>query len=170
MIVSASVGRVRCPACGESETKVVDSRSADEETSVRRRRSCTDCDHRFTTFERVEEVPLRVHKRSGSVTDFDEEKIVSGLIAACKGRPLTRADFEQIAVRVGEGARSEGGDVTSEWVGLAVLEQLREMDPVAYLRFASVYKGFDNLADFEREARLIKVDSEAAAASEAAEV
>ncbi len=162
MTDTASVGMVRCPGCGESETKVIDSRSADEETSVRRRRSCLGCDYRFTTFERVEELPLRVMKRSGVAVAFDEEKIVSGLVAACKGRPLTRSDFEDIAAGVVESARSEGGEVSSEWVGLAVLEQLREMDPVAYLRFASVYKGFDNVADFEREARLIKVDPEIA--------
>lgn len=159
MIHADTVVRVRCPACGESETKVVDSRSADEETSVRRRRGCLACDYRFTTFERVEELPLRVVKRSGDAVPFDEQKIVSGLVAACKGRPLAKSDFEDIADRVADKARSEGCEVSSEWVGLAVLDQLRDVDPVAYLRFASVYKGFDNVDDFEREARLIKVDS-----------
>ncbi len=145
---------------------------------MRRRRSCLDCDYRFTTFERIEEQPLRVVKRSGVGVPFDEEKIVSGLVAACKGRPLTRTDFEGIAERVAEAARFEAGEVSTEWVGLAVLEQLRAMDPVAYLRFASVYKGFDNVADFEREARLIKVNDskagpgvdQAPPASETAEV
>lgn len=159
MIKADTVARVRCPACGEFDTKVVDSRSADDETSVRRRRGCLSCDHRFTTFERVEEQPIRVIKRSGGSVLFDEQKIVSGLVAACKGRPLTIDDFDAIADRVAERARAEGSDVTSEWIGLTVLDQLRERDPVAYLRFASVYKGFDNLADFEREARLIKVKS-----------
>lgn len=141
-----------------TDTRVVDSRAADEGASIRRRRECTSCGQRFTTFEKVEEAPLVVVKRSGERQPFDGDKIVGGLAAACKGRPLVAADLEGIVDGVRERARSKGYEVTSEWVGLAVLDQLRSIDQVAYLRFASVYKDFNDVDDFEREARLIKVD------------
>ena len=98
-------------------------------------------------------------KRSGAREPFDGEKISKGLIAASKGRPVELADFERLVCEVEEEARSSGGDVTSEWVGLAVLDRLRNVDEVSYLRFASVYKSFTDIADFEREARLIKLEA-----------
>ncbi len=156
-MLAASVEQVRCPTCFESESRVVDSRSADEGQSIRRRRACSSCGERFTTFERVESVPLLVVKRSGPAEPFDVEKLVEGLTAACKGRPLTRDDFERMAIEIEDAGRAVGAEVTTEWIGLQVLDHLRSRDPVAYLRFASVYKGFDNLDDFEREARLIKI-------------
>ena len=156
-MLAASLGAMRCPVCVEADTRVVDSRAADEGASIRRRRECAGCGNRFTTFERVEEHPLVVVKRSGRREPFDGAKIVSGLMAACKGRPLTEADFEQLVCRVEETVRHDGYEATSERIGLAVLDELRKLDEVAYLRFASVYKGFENIADFEREARLIKV-------------
>lgn len=147
-----------CPLCHSADTKVVDSRAADGGASIRRRRECLACHRRFSTFERVEELPLSVVKRSGEREPFDPAKITGGLLAACKGRPLAAADFDRLADQVEESARLQGHEVTSEWVGLAVLERLRSLDDVAYLRFASVYKSFDGIDDFEREARLIKVD------------
>jgi transcriptional repressor NrdR len=149
---------VLCPVCHSVDTKVVDSRSADGGLAIRRRRECVDCHRRFSTFERVEEAPLVVVKRSGGHEPFDPAKITGGLLAACKGRPLSTADFDRLASEVEEAARGLGSEVSSEWVGLAVLERLGQLDQVAYLRFASVYKSFDGIDDFEREARLIKVD------------
>lgn len=149
---------VLCPICHSADTKVVDSRSADGGLAIRRRRECLSCERRFSTFERVEEAPLAVVKRSGGREPFEPAKITAGLLAACKGRPLSAADFDRLAAEVEESARAQGPEVTSEWVGLAVLDKLRSMDQVAYLRFASVYKSFDGIDDFEREARLIKLD------------
>jgi transcriptional repressor NrdR len=142
----------------EADTRVVDSRSADDGASVRRRRECGACGHRFTTFERLEECAVVVVKRSGQREGFDTAKIVSGLVAAAKGRPLTDTDFELLAHRVEDRVRQEGTEASSEAVGLLVLDELRKLDEVAYLRFASVYKHFDNIEDFTREARLIKVE------------
>ena len=155
----ASLYRVLCPICRSADTKVVDSRSADGGTAIRRRRECMGCGRRFSTFERIEELPLVVVKRSGDREPFDARKITVGLLAASKGRPVTGADFDRLAAEVENVARARGGDVSSEWVGLAVLERLRCLDDVAYLRFASVYKSFDGIDDFEREARLIKLDT-----------
>ncbi len=163
----AILGGVLCPICHSAETKVIDSRSADGGSAIRRRRECLDCLRRFSTFERVEEAPLVVVKRSGLREPFDPTKITAGLLAACKGRPLTAGDFDRLAGQVEDAARAQGAEVSSEWVGLAVLERLRNLDDVAYLRFASVYKSFDGVDDFEREARLIKVDDPSDSASPA---
>lgn len=149
---------MRCATCGGSESKVIDSRSADDDTTIRRRRQCMACDHRFTTFERLEEVPVFVVKRNGDREPFDRRNIVAGLQASAVGRPFESADFDRIACAVEDEARLIGSEVSSEWVGIAVLEQLRTVDIVAALRFASVYKGFTEAADFERELRLIKRD------------
>lgn len=147
---------MRCPECDDAESKVIDSRSSDDGASIRRRRQCLGCAARFTTFERIEELPLVVVKREGSRVPFDRQKIIDGLVAAAKGRPLTAADFTSIASAIEEDARLIGPEISSEWVGLAVLDRLRAHDPVAALRFASVYKGFSDVDDFEREMRLIK--------------
>lgn len=148
-----------CPVCHADDTRVVDSRGADEGVAIRRRRHCSSCDRRFTTFERIEEQPVVVTKRDGIRQPFCRDKIVRGLLSASKGRPLDAAFFEALAVDVEEAARVGGSEVTSEWVGLAVLERLRDVDQVAALRFASVYKGFTGVDDFEREMSLIKCDS-----------
>ncbi|MBA3281332.1 MAG: transcriptional repressor NrdR [Acidimicrobiia bacterium] len=142
---------MRCPACGGFDDKVVDSRQADDGTSIRRRRACLGCRRRFTTFERLDEVPLLVVKRSGDREPFDRTKVITGLLAATKGRPVDVDQLEELASSVEEALRSDGTDVASNEVGLAVLERLRELDVVAAVRFASVYKEFDDLADFERE-------------------
>lgn len=142
---------MRCPACGGFDDKVVDSRQSEDGTSIRRRRACLACQRRFTTFERLEEVPLLVVKRSGDREPFDRAKVVAGLQAATKARPVHPADLEDLAVAVEESARLEGSEITTEAVGRSVLERLRTLDVVAAVRFASVYKEFDDLADFERE-------------------
>jgi transcriptional repressor NrdR len=147
---------VRCPVCSALDDRVVDSRTADDGTAIRRRRECTGCGGRFTTYERVEEVPLVVVKRSGDREGFERGKIVDGLRAAAKSRPLDETDLESIAMGVEEELRLGGtSDVPSERIGLLVLERLRDVDQVAYVRFASVYKGFDEAADFERELTLL---------------
>jgi len=147
---------VRCPACSSDDDRVVDSRTSDDGATIRRRRECLECRRRFTTYERIEEVPLVVVKRSGEREPFDRVKIVVGLRAAAKSRPLSDDQLEAIAADVDDHLRLAGvGDVASERVGLLVLDHLRELDHVAYMRFASVYKGFDDAADFEREITLL---------------
>jgi transcriptional repressor NrdR len=150
-----SLGHVRCPWCLADDDRVVDSRVVEDGAAIRRRRECTGCGHRYTTFERIDEVPLMVTKRSGERQAFDRGKVIDGLRAATKNRPVTEEQLEVVARAVEEALR-EGGQATSEQVGLAVLERLREVDEVAYLRFASVYKGFEGADDFRREAGLLK--------------
>jgi transcriptional repressor NrdR len=151
-----SVAHVRCPACATFEDKVVDSRANDDGSAIRRRRECLACGHRFTTFERYEELPLVVVKRSGDRAPFDRVKIEAGVRAAAKGRPVDDHQVAELAAVVEDELRLVGGEVPSEQVGRAVLERLVELDQVAYVRFASVYKGFDDPADFQREVRLLK--------------
>jgi transcriptional repressor NrdR len=153
---SGSVQAVRCPSCARDDDKVVDSRANDDGSAIRRRRECLACGHRFTTFERCEEVPLLVLKRSGDRVPFDGSKVEAGIRAAAKGRPIDDAQAAALAREVADSLRLLGVDVTSEEVGLAVLDRLRDVDEVAYVRFASVYKGFDDAADFQRELRLLK--------------
>lgn len=144
-----------CPSCHADDTKVVDSRLAEEGVSVRRRRQCLTCSYRFTTFERVEEVPLTVVKSDGACQPFDRDKIRFGVMAATKGRPVDAAKVEQVAAAVEDEIRLIGNEVTSSQIGLCVLDHLRVLDEVAYLRFASVYKNFDAAADFESELELL---------------
>lgn len=147
---------MRCPGCGALRDRVVDSRQADDGASIRRRRECEACGGRFTTFERVEEVPLQVRKRDGSVEPFDASKVAAGVSAACKSRPV---EPTQIAVLVGEvedALRAQGREVDTDAVGLEVLSRLRALDEVAAVRFASVYKSFDTIGDFEREIGLLQ--------------
>ena len=142
------------------DDKVVDSRAADDGVAIRRRRECLACGRRFTTYERLEEVPLTVLKRSGQRVPFDRSKIVDGVRAASKNRPVGEDEMQVLAADVEEAMRMIGSDVTSQQVGVAVLERLRELDEVAYLRFASVYKGFSGALDFEREAGMLTKSTE----------
>lgn len=146
---------MRCPACASPDDKVVDSRAADDGSSIRRRRQCLACGRRFTTYERVEEVSLAVVKRSGDRVPFDRARVMRGVEAAAKNRPVTPERVSLLAEEVEDQLRLVGGEVTSEQVGMAVLERLRELDQVAYMRFASVYRGFSGPADFERELTLL---------------
>ena len=151
---------MRCPVCSSPDDRVVDSRLADDGGAIRRRRECLRCGRRFTTYERLEELPLTVVKRSGQRQPFDRAKIVAGLRAAAKNRPITPAQMEALAAEVDEAMRLEGADVTSQQVGLAVLDHLRILDEVTYLRFASVYKDFADVEDFEREVGLLTKSTE----------
>jgi transcriptional repressor NrdR len=134
---------------------VVDSRTADDGSAIRRRRECLACGRRFTTFERLEEVTLTVVKRSGDRVPFDRSKIEAGIQAAAKGRPVTTGEVAALAGDIEERLRLDGPEVLSEQIGLVVLERLRDFDQVAYVRFASVYKDFDDPADFQREIGLL---------------
>jgi transcriptional repressor NrdR len=142
---------MRCPTCTSLDDKVVDSRLADDGVAIRRRRECLGCGRRFTTFERIEEVGLVVVKRSGLREPFKRSKVVAGVRAAAKNRPVGPEQLEELAADVEEALRLEGSEASSARVGAIVLERLRALDEVAYVRFASVYKGFDAPGDFERE-------------------
>jgi len=140
---------VFCPFCRHPDSRVIDSRTADDGAAIRRRRSCPECGRRFTT---QESVILMVGKRSGATEPFTRDKIVRGVRRACQGRPVTEDQLAILAQQVEEAIRALGcGEVPSHDVGLAILGPLRELDEVAYLRFASVYRGFESLGDFEDE-------------------
>jgi transcriptional repressor NrdR len=141
--------RVYCPYCRHTDSRVIDSRTADDGAAIRRRRSCPACGRRFTTQETV---ILTVGKRSGVTEPFNRDKIVNGVRRACQGRPVTEDQLAILAQQVEDAIRTRGsGEIPSHEVGLAILGPLRELDEVAYLRFASVYRGFESLADFEDE-------------------
>ena len=146
---------MRCPWCGRDEDRVVDSRSAERGTAIRRRRECRACGRRFSTFERIEEVGLAVIKRDGSKEPYDREKVVGGIRQAIKNRPVAEDQVLDLAGRVEQRLRRKGPQVTTQEIGLEVLAQLRKLDQVAYMRFASVYKDFQQLTDFERELGLM---------------
>lgn len=151
---------MRCPECANLDDKVVDSRQSDDGAAIRRRRECLSCGARFTTFERLERAPLVVLKRSGDRMPFDPDRIVQGIAAAAKGRPISEDEIDAMAASISDELRGEGPELSTERIGLAVLERLRDADHVAYMRFASVYKGFDDAADFQREIRLLSKSTE----------
>ena len=128
---------------------------AEEGATIRRRRECVACSQRFTTFERIEELPLLVQKRSGDREPFSRAKVISGVRAACKNRPVPEGAFDALASEVEDDLRARMDVVTTQDVGVAVLERLKALDEVAYVRFASVYKGFEDLGDFQREVGLL---------------
>ncbi len=142
--------------CRADDTRVIDSRLAEDGTAIRRRRECLTCADRFTTFERVDHAPLRVNKTTGETEPFDRSKLVAGIAAATKGREVSDVDLDGMATRIEDALRLHGNEVSSAVVGLAVLEELRAVDDVSYLRFASVYKHFDAAADFHRELELME--------------
>lgn len=138
---------MHCPYCRAADTRVVDSRTAEDGGAIRRRRQCTECERRFTT---LEQVTLAVVKRSGATEPFSRDKVLVGVRKACQGRPVTEDELARLAVRVEDAIRVGGAaEVPSQQVGLAILKPLRELDEVAYLRFASVYRSFESLEDFE---------------------
>ncbi len=138
---------MHCPFCRHPDSRVVDSRTAEDGSSIRRRRQCPQCSRRFTTMEATS---LSVVKRSGVSEEFSRQKVVAGVRKACQGRPVGEDDLAKLAQQVEEKIRSQGiAEIEADEVGLAILEPLRELDQVAYLRFASVYQSFDSLEDFE---------------------
>lgn len=157
--MTGRVPPMRCPSCGDLRDRVVDSRQTEDGRSIRRRRECETCGGRFTTFERVETALVQVRKRSGGVEGFDASKVAAGVSAACKSRPVDPGQIAVLVADVEDALRSLGKEVTSDEVGLEVLLRLRALDEVAAVRFASVYKGFDTISDFEREIRLLQEPS-----------
>jgi len=152
---------VNCPFCRNVDSRVVDSRSADDGTSIRRRRQCPECGRRFST---VETASLTVVKRSGATEPFSRAKIISGVRKACQGRPVGEDDLALLAQRVEETIRATGAaEVDAHDVGLSILAPLRHLDEVAYLRFASVYQAFDSLEDFESAITLLRAERDATA-------
>ncbi len=147
---------MHCPFCRHPDSRVVDSRTADDGTAIRRRRQCPECGKRFTT---AETVTLTVVKRNGVTEPFSRAKVVSGVRKACQGRPVTDDDLSRLAQDVEESVRATGtSEIASHDVGLAILAPLRDLDEVAYLRFASVYRAFDDLEDFEHEIALLRAE------------
>ena len=149
---------MHCPFCRHPDSRVVDSRETDEGQAIRRRRSCPECGRRFTT---VESAVLAVVKRSGVTEPFSRGKIIGGVRKACQGRPVDEDAIALLAQRVEETVRARGAaEIPSHDVGLAILRPLRDLDEVAYLRFASVYRSFESLADFEREIATLRAARE----------
>ncbi len=150
---------MHCPFCRHGDSRVIDSRATDDGASIRRRRQCPECGRRFTT---VETASLSVVKRSGATEPFSRQKVLAGVRKACQGRPVTEDQLALLAQRVEESVRATGSaEVDAHEVGLAVLEPLRELDEVAFLRFASVYQAFDTLADFEAAITVLRAERDA---------
>ena len=149
---------MKCPACQNNNTRVVDSRPVDEYRSIRRRRECERCGYRFTTFEKVEETPLVVVKKEGTREEFSREKILRGLIKACEKRPVSLKQLEDLTADVEKELRSQGvSEIKSGEVGEMVMDRLAKIDEVAYVRFASVYRQFKDINVFIEELKeLIK--------------
>ena len=147
---------MRCPYCRNPDSRVLDSRDAEEGSVIRRRRSCPECGKRFTT---VEQASLMVVKRSGVTEPFSRDKVLAGVKKACQGRPVDDDRLALLAQRVEESVRAMGiAEIDAYEVGLAVLVPLRDLDEVAYLRYASVYRNFESLADFEAEIAGLRLD------------
>jgi transcriptional repressor NrdR len=152
---------VKCPFCGCPENRVLDSRDVRDGDEIRRRRECSGCTRRFTTYERVDEVPVTVVKRDGSRQLFDREKLLNGLLRACEKRPVPRADLVRVVDAVESAiAGREVREMSSEEIGEMVIESLRGLDQVAYVRFASVYRRFEDVSQFMDELRTLLSHSE----------
>jgi transcriptional repressor NrdR len=152
---------MNCPYCRHSDSRVVDSRAAEDGTAIRRRRQCPECGKRFTT---AETVTLTVLKRSGASEAFSRSKVISGVRKACQGRPVSDDDLALLAQDVEETVRAKGSaELASHEVGMAILGPLRSLDEIAYLRFASVYRAFTNLEDFEAEIALLRAERDLSA-------
>ena len=145
---------MKCPYCGHLKHKVVDSRESKEGEAIRRRRECQDCGRRFTSYERIDEIPHMVVKRDGGLERFDRQKVTSGILKACEKRPVTVASVEAITNRV-EAILQERSEkeIPTQEIGSFVMQELRQLDKVAYVRFASVYRHFRDIGEFMTELR-----------------
>jgi transcriptional repressor NrdR len=158
---------VKCPFCGYLDSRVLESRPTDDVSAIRRRRECPRCGRRFTTYERVEETPLLVIKKDGSREMFSRQKILSGMLRACEKRPIQLETLEKASLEVERALREGGkGEVTTKETGELVMERLRAIDEVAYVRFASVYREFADLSGFREELERILEDKKAQGRSE----
>lgn len=152
---------MKCPFCGYLDSRVLESRPTDDVAAIRRRRECPRCGRRFTTYERVEETPLLVIKKDGSREMFSRQKILAGILKACEKRPIPLDALEDAAFQVERALREAGkGEVTSKEVGELVMDKLRKIDDVAYVRFASVYREFRDLGGFRDELERILAERE----------
>lgn len=143
---------IRCPSCSNDDTRVLDSRPTEEGAAIRRRRECPACGRRFTTFERIEEVPLMVIKKDGSRQRFDRAKVLQGILKACEKRPIAMVVLEELAALVERELTQSGErEISSSAIGELVMDHLKEIDPVAYVRFASVYRQFADINSLRRE-------------------
>ena len=150
---------MRCPFCGYSESKVIDSRPADEGSSIRRRRECLSCEKRFTTYETVESLPMVVIKKDGSRQSFDRNKILRGMIRACEKRPVSLGALETIADEIEQDLQnSMEREIRTEVIGEQVMTRLKKVDEVAYVRFASVYRQFKDIDTFMTELNKLLAD------------
>ncbi len=143
---------MRCPFCGQGEDRVVDSRESREGDVIRRRRECTGCERRFTSYEKIESLPFQVVKRDQRREPYDRDKLMRGLQVACRKRPVPQGSLETLADSI-EAAMHDSGDreISSQRLGYLVMERLRDLDPVAYVRFASVYRRFEDVDAFVKE-------------------
>jgi transcriptional repressor NrdR len=147
---------MHCPHCRHGDSRVLDSRVSDDGAAIRRRRVCPECEKRFST---VEQVQLSVLKRSGATEPFSRDKVIAGVRKACKGRPVSEDDLARLGQSVEDALRASGSaELPAHEVGLAILGPLRELDEVAYLRFASVYRAFESAADFETEIAMLRAE------------
>ncbi|MGG7143731.1 transcriptional regulator NrdR [Clostridium nigeriense] len=143
---------MRCPFCSFEESKVVDSRSTDDNTTIRRRRECLKCNKRYTTYEKVEDIPILVVKRDSTRENFNKEKIINGLIRACQKRPVSRMQIEELAEDIEKTISNKMiTEVNSKIIGEMVMERLKEVDEISYVRFASVYREFKDINTFLEE-------------------
>lgn len=152
---------MKCPSCQYHNTRVLDSRPVEDGKSIRRRRECDQCGYRFTTFEKVEEIPLIVVKKEGTREEFSREKILRGLIKACEKRPVALKELQDITIEVEKELRNQGvSEIKSEMIGEMVMDRLAKIDEVAYVRFASVYRQFKDINVFIDELKeLIKKEN-----------
>ncbi len=151
---------MKCPVCGYTESKVIDSRPSEEGSSIRRRRECLSCQNRFTTYEKIETLPLLVIKKDKTRELFDKNKLLSGIIKACHKRPVTMEQMEEVATEIeAELQNSLTREISSQRIGVLVMDKLKCLDPVAYVRFASVYREFKDLDTFMRELEQLRGQS-----------
>ncbi|MBR3941717.1 MAG: transcriptional repressor NrdR [Clostridia bacterium] len=148
---------MKCPFCGHEESKVIDSRPTDEGTIIRRRRECIACEKRFTTYEKVENISVMVIKKDKSRQLFDADKLLAGISHACEKRPISRAQLEDIVSKVENAIyNTEDKELPTTKIGEMVMEELRNLDQVAYIRFVSVYREFDDIETFMKELKILK--------------
>lgn len=148
---------MRCPYCDSTNTRVLDSRSTEDDRAIRRRRLCEDCDRRFSTYERYEDSTIMVVKKDDTREAYDPTKLIAGIVKSCQKRPVTMADIEKVARNVETRINHTGNkEISSTYIGELVMEELKELDPVAYVRFASVYREFKDVDSFYEEIKSLK--------------
>lgn len=153
--------KLKCPYCGYEESKVVDSRSTEDDLAIRRRRECQKCSKRYTTYEKIEDIPILVIKKDSSRDYFDKSKIVNGVLKACQKRPISRSQIEALADDIEKQLSNQMlTEVKSDFIGEMIMERLKNIDEVAYVRFASVYRQFKDINTFMQEIKNLMVNKD----------